>query len=126
MSEEHIRTAAPQDCNNADSILEVASKGGKSEKCPDGKLQDSEYAYHFDGTTTLCLILNLKQGQCYTATGTAQNPSFATADCDGSAPVIRVVKRIDGSSDTESCPEGSKAISYPSPTRLYCLERPQN
>jgi hypothetical protein len=29
---------------------------------PGGKLQDSEYAYHFDGTTTLCLILNPQAG----------------------------------------------------------------
>jgi hypothetical protein len=83
---------------------------------PDGKLQDSEYAYHFDGTTTLCLILNLKQGQCYTATGTAENPSFATADCDGSAPVIRVVKRIDGSTDTEPCPACGAKLARKTPS----------
>jgi hypothetical protein len=86
MQEEHVRIATPQDCDKPDSIFEVASKGGPSAKCPDGKLEDSKYAYHFDGTTTLCLILNLKQGQCLTATGTAERPNFAVADCDGSAP----------------------------------------
>jgi hypothetical protein len=126
MQEQHVRTATPQDCDKPDSVFEVASKGGPSAKCPDGKLEDSKYAYHFDGATTLCLILNLKQGQCLTATGTAERPNFAVADCAGSARVIKVVKRIDGSSDTELCPEGTKAISYPSPARLYCLERIEN
>jgi hypothetical protein len=115
--------APPQDCDKPDSIFEVASKGGPSAMCPDGKLQDSQYAFLHDATTTMCLILNLKQGQCYTATGTAENPTFAVADCGGSERVIKVVKRIDDSSDTGLCPEGTKAISYPSPARLYCLER---
>lgn len=126
MQEEPIGIAASQDCNMPDSIFEVAAKGGPSAKCPDGKLQDSQYAYHFDGTTTLCLILNLKEGQCYMATGTGLNPSFATVGCDSSQPVVKVVKRVDGSTDAGLCPDGAKTISYPSPARLYCLERLKN
>ncbi len=126
MKEEPIRTATPQDCNRPDSIFEVAAKGGSSAKCPDGKLEDSKYAYHFDGTTTLCLILNLKEGQCYVATGTGLNLSFAATACDSSQSVVKVVKRVDGSTDAGLCPEGAKRISYPSPARLYCFERLEN
>lgn len=86
----------------------------------------SLYAYLFDGTTTLCLMLNLKQGHCYTASGTAENPQFDAADCNGSATVIRVAKRVDGSADVALCPAGTKPISYPTPARLYCLERLEN
>jgi hypothetical protein len=115
--------APPQDCDKPDSIFEVASKGGPSAMCPDGKLEDSQYAFLHDATTTMCLVLNLKQGQCYTATGTAQNPTFAVADCDASPTGFNVVKRIDGSSDTALCPQGTKSIAYQSPARLYCLSR---
>lgn len=122
---DNVLTPAPQDCAKPDAIFEVAAKGDASANCPDGKLEGSQYAYLRDGTTTLCLMLNLKQGRCYTASGTADNPTFATAACDGSGRVAKVVKRIDGSSDTGMCPAGSRAFSYPSPARLYCLERPE-
>jgi len=119
-------TAAPRDCANPDSIFEVVVRGDASANCPDGKLDGSQYTFMRKGTTTLCLMLNLKQDQCYTATGTAENPSFASATCSGSGPRIRVVKRDDESSDHALCPEGTKAVSYPTPARLYCLERLEN
>lgn len=116
-------TAPPRDCASPDSIFEVAARGDGSANCPDGKIDGSAYAFLRKGTTTLCLILNLKQDQCYTATGTADNPSFAVATCAGAGPRIKVVKRDDESSDHELCPEGTRAVSYPKPARLYCLER---
>ena len=126
MRENNSTPAPGQDCDKPDSIFEVAAKGDGSALCPDGKRQDSLYAYLFDGTTTLCLMLNLKQGHCYTASGTAENPQFDAADCNGSATVIRVAKRVDGSADVALCPAGTKPISYPTPARLYCLERLEN
>ena len=123
---DNVLNPAAQDCTKPDSLFEVAGKGDASTNCPDGKLQDSRYAFLRDGTTTLCLMLNFEQGQCYTATGQAKNPTFAATACDGSLPRFEVVKRIDGSSDASMCPAGTKAISYPVPARLYCLERLQN
>jgi hypothetical protein len=105
---------------------EVAAKGDGSADCPDGKLDDSKYAFLRKGTTTLCLMLNLKQDHCYTATGTADNTSFAPAGCAGAGPRIKVVKRDDDSSDVARRPTGTRAFSYPHPTRLYCLERLAN
>jgi hypothetical protein len=119
-------SSAPQDCAKPDSTFEVATKGGASANCPDGKLEDSDYAVFRDGTTTLCFMLNFKQGQCYTASGEAKNPIFAATACDGSLPRFQVVKRIDGSSDEALCPAGTKAISYPVPARLYCLQPLKN
>jgi hypothetical protein len=119
-------SASPRDCADPDSIFEVAAKGDGSANCPDGKIDGSSYAFLRKGATTLCLMLNFKQGRCYTATGTADNPSFAPADCAGSGPRIRVVKRDDESSDHTLCPDGTRAVSYPDPARLYCLERLEN
>ena len=36
---------------------------------------------------------------------------------------IKVVQRIDGSTDTSQCPPGIKGISYPTPAVVYCMER---
>jgi hypothetical protein len=123
---EPSRTPKPQDCDKPDSTLEVAGKGGSSAKCPDGKREGSDYSFLFDGTTTLCLMLNLKQGQCYSMSGGATDPTFVATACDGSNPRIKVVKRVDGSSDGALCLAGTKAISYLSPARLYCLQRFEN
>ena len=112
-----------RDCADPESIFEVVARGDASATCPDGKVEKSAYAYLRDSTTTLCLMLNLKQGQCYTATGTPENPSFASASCTGSSPRVEVVKRIDGSGDASLCPPGSRAFTYPKPARLYCLQR---
>jgi hypothetical protein len=117
---------APQDCDAPDSTLEVASTGGGSAACPDGKLKDSQYAVLFDKSTTLCFLLNLKQGQCYSLSGTPGNPIFTQAGCDGSVQVIQVVKRIDGDYDRSLCPEGTKPVFYLKPARLYCLQPLKN
>jgi hypothetical protein len=122
-TQEPNRTPKPQDCNKPDSTLEVAAKGGSSAKCPDGKREGSDYSFLFDGTATLCLMLNLKQDRCYSLSGGAKDPTFAATSCDSSMPVIKAVKRIDGSADAELCPAGTKAISYQTPARLYCLQR---
>jgi hypothetical protein len=114
---------APQDCDKPDSTLEVAAKGGSSATCPDGKRQGSDYSILFDGATTLCLIISLKQDHCYAMSGGPKSPTFVATSCDGSSVGIKVDKRVDGSTDAALCPAGTKPISYPSPARLYCLER---
>jgi hypothetical protein len=116
----------PKDCGLSDSLLEVVTAAGGSSTCPDGKLRDSKYAVLFDKTTTLCFMLNLAQGQCYSLTGTPENPTFVTSSCDGSLPVVQVVRRIDGDSDHALCPAETKAVSYPKPARLYCLQPVRN
>jgi hypothetical protein len=116
----------PQDCGVSDALLEVATSGGGSATCPDGKVKDSKYAVLSDKTTTLCFLLNLTQGRCYSATGTPQSPTFAMSPCDGSLPVVQVVRRVDGNSDRTLCPAETKAVSYPQPARLYCLQPIRN
>jgi hypothetical protein len=112
----------PEDCAKPGALFEVVTKGGSSTNCPDGKVQDSTYAFLRNDTTTLCFMLNFTEGQCYAPTGTPDNPSFAPTDCDGSLPRFRVDKRIDGNADHTLCSAGTKAVSYPDPARLYCLQ----
>jgi hypothetical protein len=117
---------APQDCQNLDAIFEVASTGGASANCPDGKFEDSTYTVLGNASTRLCLMLNFKQGECYSASGDSRFPTFTPAGCNGSGFTFKVVERADGNSDTESCPEGTKGVAYPSPARLYCLQPLKN
>ena len=119
----HTKNPKAQDCSAPDSIFEVVTKGGP---CPDGKTDDSDYAFLRDGSTTVCFILNFVQGRCYTAAGGGPNPLFAAADCDSTAPRFKVVNRVDGSSDTASCPDGTREIAYQNPARLYCLQPLKN
>jgi hypothetical protein len=123
---EHNKSPKAKDCSAPDSIFEVVTKGGPASKCPDGKTDDSDYAFLRDGSTTLCFVLNFIQGRCYTAAGDDHGSLFAPTDCDGTAPRFKVASRVDGSSDTESCPAGTKEIAYQNPARLYCLQPLKN
>ena len=120
---DNVLNPAPEDCADPDALLEVVTEGDGSAKCPDGKLQSSRYAFLHDDTTTLCLMLNLAPGHCYSVAGAPDNPTFALTDCNGSLPGFKVSKRIDGSANTELCDAGTRAIAYPDPaSRLYCLQ----
>jgi len=35
---------------------------------------------------------------------------------------VKVVERVDGTTDDGRCPSGTKPVSYVEPARLYCLE----
>jgi hypothetical protein len=49
--------------------------------------------------------------------------TMSLGECgDTKSPQVRVVQRIDGSTDKAQCPGGTKAIAYPVPARVYCLE----
>ena len=120
--QQHTKNPKAKDCSEPDAIFEVVTKGGPSSTCPDGKTEKSDYAFLREGSTTLCFILNFTLGRCYTAAGDTQGQLFTPADCAGLIPRIKVVRRVDGSSDTGSCPEGTKGIAYQNPARLYCLQ----
>ena len=110
------------DCANAANTYELAFRGGPSATCPDGKRDHSVYNRYTDDATILCFALNLKQGQCYQLTNGAGNLTMTLGDCREPRPLqTRVVRRIDGSTDTTACPPGDKTIAYPSPPRVYCL-----
>jgi hypothetical protein len=113
----------PFDCADPELIYELAARGGHGQPCPDGKSQHSVYDKLNGDSDTLCFLPNLKQGQCYSAMQGGQAETVVRADCsDTTRPRFRVSRRIDGSTDTTQCPPGTKAIDFPSPARVYCLE----
>lgn len=125
---EHFASRPDNDCANPAAVYELAFKGGPSATCPDGKRDHSVYDRFTDDDSILCFAFNLKEGQCYRV------PSLDAADTDmtmrlddcqphSGAPQVKVVQRIDGSTDKTQCPQGSKGIGYPVPARVYCLAR---
>nr|BBX80180.1 hypothetical protein MFLOJ_39670 [Mycobacterium florentinum] len=74
-----------------------------------------------DSTTTAAKTA-LPRIQRMTAT---LGPARATAaeGCNDHESVMRVVQRIDGSTDTSGCPDGVKGVGYPTPPLVYCLQR---
>ena len=118
-------TSSPNnDCANPMNTYQLASKGGSSATCPDGKREGSIYDRYTDDSTILCFALNLKQDLCYELGPDPNHPTMNLSSCgDTVSRQIRVVQRIDGSTDRSSCPEGGKGISYPTPAVVYCLER---
>jgi hypothetical protein len=118
-------TSSPgNDCENPVNTYLLAAKGGSSESCPDGKRDGSIYDRYTDSSTILCFALNLKQGQCYLVSGERDSPKLSLGDCnDHQSGVMRVVQRIDGTTNSSDCPAGVNGVSYPTPPVVYCLQR---
>jgi hypothetical protein len=121
---ESFTSSPSNDCANPMNTYQLASKGGSSGTCPDGKREGSIYDRYTDASTILCFALNLKQDRCYELGPDPNHPTMNLSSCgDTVSRQIRVVQRIDGSTDSSSCPEGGKGISYPTPAVVYCLAR---
>ncbi|AFS12554.1 MULTISPECIES: LppU/SCO3897 family protein [Mycobacterium] len=115
---------SPSDCANPVATFELAADEGPTATCPDGKRDGSVYSRLTNNAHTLCFIANLIEGHCYLQTDPTTTATWTPADCDNPRlATFKVFKRIDGSVDETHCPAGTKANSYPSPARVYCLAR---
>lgn len=106
-------------CSDPDAVLQYAANADSSGNCPDGKRDDSAYLSTEHDGVRMCFAPNLLEGHCYTSTD--DDKTVAPADCSA-ANAIKVLKRIDGGSDTSACPTGTNAITYTQPKRIYCAE----
>ncbi|OBK28844.1 hypothetical protein A5634_19560 [Mycobacterium asiaticum] len=113
----------PTSCQDPEAVLEYATKVGSDGNCPDGKLVSSSYlSVEHDGVRR-CFLPNLIEGHCYTPE--RNDETVRTVGCGASGKVIRVVKRVDNTTDTSACPSGTHGVSFPKPKRTYCTERTQ-
>ena len=116
--------STPTDCNDPKATEELVSIGGSTETCPDGRRESSVYDVYFNEQSTLCFAANLKEGQCYMKMDDGKQTHLTPIPCDDPRYAqIKVLQRINGSTDTSQCPPGSKGISYPAPARTYCIEK---
>ncbi|OMC00394.1 LppU/SCO3897 family protein [Mycolicibacterium fortuitum] len=110
----------PTDCSDPEAIYELVSKGGGSATCPDGKRADSDYNVLMDDTRTYCFIPDLAEGQCFNI----DDKLITAVECSDPTASIKIVKRVDGSTDPAVCDSGSHAVAFPEPARVYCAEAP--
>jgi hypothetical protein len=121
---ESFNSSPNNDCANPMNTYQLAAKGGSSATCPDGKREGSIYDRYTDDSTILCFALNLKQDLCYEFGPDLNHPTMSLGACNDTVTrQIRVVQRLDGSTDNSECPPGVKGISYPTPPVVYCLEK---
>ncbi|WP_273733260.1 LppU/SCO3897 family protein [Mycolicibacterium septicum] len=110
----------PTDCSHPDAIYELVSKGGGSATCPDGKRADSDYNVLMDETRTYCFIPDLAEGECFNI----DDKLITAVECSDPKASIKIVKRVDGSTDPAVCDSGSHAVAFPEPARVYCGGKP--
>jgi hypothetical protein len=113
---------SPTDCADPKATYQLVAQGGPTATCPDGQREDSLYEVFTNASSTLCFAANLKQGQCYTKMDDGKSKKLTPVDCDDLRfAQIRIVQRIDGSTDKAQCPADAKGVSYPIPPRVYCV-----
>lgn len=114
----------PTDCDDPSAVMELVSRGGANANCPDGKgHEDTDYTTLFWDNATMCFAANLRGGYCYAVSTTDPSESPFTLElCSDPRAAVKVVQRLDGTTDAAECSPGTKPISYKQPARLYCLE----
>jgi len=118
------RDPKPTDCSNPSAVMELVSRGGANADCPDGRgRDDTDYATLFWDNETMCFAANLQGGYCYAVNTTDPSESPFTLElCSDPRATVKVVQRLDGTTDAAQCPSRTKPVSYKQPARLYCLK----
>jgi hypothetical protein len=68
---------------------------------------------------TMCFVPNQFESRCY---GPDQLGLLTLMDCVDSRATLKIVSRVDGSTDESLCPVNSRAFPFVKPPRLYCAE----
>src|SRR4051812_48315026 len=118
------RDPSPTDCSNPGAVMELVSRGGANADCPDGRgRDDTDYATLFWDDATMCFAANLQRGYCYAVNTTDPSESpFTLEPCSDPHSTVKIIQRLDGTTDAAKCAAGTKPVSYEQPARLYCLK----
>ena len=111
---------SPHSCTDTNAVLQYAADADSSGNCPDGKQASSAYLSVQRQGVRVCFAPNMLEGQCYASEHA--DKSLRHADCT-EPRTIKVVKRVDGSTDKSVCPNHTRAVIYTQPGRTYCTER---
>jgi hypothetical protein len=110
----------PSSCSNSDAVLQYAANADSNGNCPDGKRDDSSYLSAERAGVRICFAPNLLQGQCYVSEHGDRTARAVSCTTSGA---VKVVKRVDDSTDSSACPKHTRAVTYTEPRRVYCTER---
>lgn len=108
------------DCAGAEANVKVAAKVDSSAGCPEGSYD--EYSQSGRIAYKLCLMVNVKQGDCL-ANFASQSAGYKKVPCTDPAKDAEFVKVVDGQADKAQC-EGTEAtnvITYSTPPTTMCF-----
>jgi hypothetical protein len=109
------------DCGDNAAALKVAKKFDVSDAdCPTNDYPSITKRGGGGPEFTLCLIPNVKEGDC--ANGLESADKFVRADCSGAE--FKFVKVVDGNADEAACGADSFPLVYPEPPTTFCLAQP--
>jgi hypothetical protein len=113
--------AGQVECSTPEAIYKVAKKlDSETGRCPEG-----DYTEWTGGKRTdrvkLCLMLNAKEGDCFTTTTSGGNESDERVAC--SSAVFKVVKVVSGKADKAACANSDLAATYSQPATTLCLSK---
>lgn len=115
-------TLQARDCSDPSATYEVATNTSGTATCGanDETYRQVDPSNAATVQNTLCLVPNLREGQCYKHAG--GGPLVVASCTESDKTVVKVAKRIDGRADASLCaefPPGS-AITFDKPARTYC------
>jgi hypothetical protein len=105
------------DCGSAGAVYRVARKLDSAKGvCPEGA-----YSELTSGSSVkLCLMLNAKEGDCFTTEAIGRNRTHERVPCTDSAE-YRVVKVVPDTVDSKVCAPGNVVAIYSEPPVTICL-----
>ena len=107
---------AEVDCSSQDAVYRVSSRE-KRTMCPTGDyLDEASGRSKKTGKTRYCYVLNVKEGDCLTAT----NQYFQRVSCG--TGTRKVTKIVEGKSDRTLC-AGNDSKTYSQPVRTICITK---
>lgn len=114
--------ATKTDCSDSAANYKVAKKlSDTSDSCPSDSYDTYTETGSHSSDTKLCLMLNAKEGDCFSHF-TDQNAMTLKVSCSDSSAEIKITKVINGSANESACPNSS-GISYPDPATTLCATK---
>jgi hypothetical protein len=111
------------DCTDPSANVKIGARlDDDSATCPRGDYDE----YSVSGSTSykLCLIPNVKEGDCYTNTTNATTEGYKRVDCSDPTAETKVVKIVPGSNDQSVCQDtdATDYRSFSQPASIYCYQ----
>jgi hypothetical protein len=93
-----------------------------SASCPQGDYD--QYSVTGSASYKLCLIPNVKEGDCYTNTTNSTTEGYKQVDCTDPSAETKVVKIVPGNIDQSVCQDtdATDYRSFSQPASIYCYQ----
>jgi hypothetical protein len=114
---------AKADCGDPKANVKIAAKlDNGNGSCPEGGAYD-EYSVTGRSSYKLCLMINAKQGDCF-SDFTSKTAGYMKVSCSDPKKDAEFIKIIDGKFDKNLCEgtEAAYALAFPQPATTMCIK----